>query len=362
MSRLVTLSLLILVGILAAPALRAEEPTAEPPPAGAAWEPAFLQTLPRPADQPGSLLAPPSLPGPPPPHLPGPYFENDPLTDPDRLPVPGCFADLDIAVVKPVLKNQLFNTVRNPATGNMDTIGLPAASLDWTVWPHVQLGYRLPSGFGELGVAYRYLGTSGTDQLAGTDGPALLRSRLDFHVIDLDYGSPEFSLWPNWEMRGRFGLRTVLVFFDSQSSEDFAEAAAGSGVFQTQTRNTYKGFGPHAGVDVARHLGWGGLTLQGQLDLSIEMGRIRQTYVEKTTTLGLDGQPLVAQTVESGSIGVPIVFTRFGLSWVPPTYPGVQLFLGYQWEYWFDVGDLKKDSTVGTFFDQGIVLRAAWNY
>jgi hypothetical protein len=345
--------------LLAVPGLQAAEP---PAPESGSPEPAVLQALPRPLDEPRSLLAPPSLPGPPAPPLPGPYFENDPLTDPDRLPVPGWFADLDLGILKPHLKNQLSNMVVNPATGNTDSVGLPAASLDWTASPHVALGYRLPSGFGEVGVSYRYLGSSGTDQVAGTDGPTQLRSHLDFHVIDIDYGSPEFSLWPNWEMRGRFGLRTVLVFFDSLATEPFDVAAAGSGVFQTQTRNTYKGIGPHAGVDVARHLGWGGLTLQGQLDLSIEMGRIRQTFVEKTTTLDANGQPLVGQTLDSGSIGVPIVFTRLGVSWVPPAYPGVQLFLGYQWEYWFDVGDLKKDSTVGAFFDQGLVLRAAWNY
>jgi hypothetical protein len=344
---------------LAAPEADAEAAAQTP---AASGEPEFLRTLPRPLDEPRSLLAPPSPPGPPPPYLPGPYFQNDPLTDPDSLPVPGCFADLDLTILKPVLKNQLSNMVLNPATGSMDSVGLPAAQLDWAASPHVQLGYRLPSGFGELSVAYRYLGSHGTDLVAGTDGPALLTSHLDVHVIDLDYGSPEFSLWPNWEMRGRFGLRTVLVFFDSLATENFDVANAGSGVFQTQTRNNYKGFGPHAGVDLDRHLGWGGLSLEGQLDLSIEEGRIRQAYVEKTTTPDANGHLLTGQTLSSSSIGVPIVFTRIGLSWVPPKYPAAHFFLGYQWEYWFDVGDIKKDSTVGDFFDNGLVLRAAWNY
>jgi hypothetical protein len=358
------LTALLLSGTLAAPKLCAEAPadSAAPPVASAPREPDFLRTLPRPPDEPSSLLAPPSLAGPPPPPLPGPYFEEGPLTDPNRLPVPGWFADLDVGILKPHLKNQLSGSVLNPATGNVDTVGLPAASLDWTVSPHVQVGYRLPSGFGELSAGYRSLGSSGTDFVAGTDGPTQLRSRLDFQIIDLDYGSPEFSLWPHWELRARIGLRGLLVFFDSLATEPFDLAASGSGVFQTQTRNHFAGLGPHVGVDVARHLDWGGVTVLAQLDFTNEFGRIRQTYVERTTTLGGDGEPLTGQTLSSGSIATSIIFTRIGLSWQPPVWPGAHVFLGYQWEHWFDIGALKKDMTVGDFFDQGLVLRATWNY
>ena len=36
------------------------------------------------------------------------------------------------------------------------------AQLDWTVSPRFELGYRLPSGFGELDVAFRFLMTQGS--------------------------------------------------------------------------------------------------------------------------------------------------------------------------------------------------------
>jgi hypothetical protein len=358
------LAAMALAGVLSAPRAHGQQPAAQATAATASpAEPEILRTLPHPPDQPASLLAPPTPPGLPPPALPGPYFEYNPLTDPDRLPTPGAFTDLEIAVLKPHLKNQLFGRVVNPATGNTDTVGLPAATLDWAVSPHVALGWRLPSGFGELSLGYRELASQGTNTAAGTDGPTQLRSRLDFHVIDLDYGSPEFSLWwVHWGMRVRFGLRTVLLYFDSRSDEALALAAAGSGVFQTQTSNSFKGFGPHVGLDLSRPLGWGGLTFLGQLDLTTDLGRIRQTFVEKVTTPGPIGQPLRGETLDSGSEDVPILFTRLGLAWRPAEYPGVQVFVGYQFEYWPDAGDLKKDATVGDFFDQGLVLRAAWNY
>ncbi len=361
------LAALLLLGPLAAPRAHGQTPSTDAarqsPVTQSGVEPEFLRMLPHPPDQPASLLAPPVPPGPPPPALPGPYFEAHPLTDPDRLPTPGVFADVDIAILKPHLKNQLFDTVRNPATGNLDTIGLPAATLDWTVSPHFALGYRLPSGFGELSLGYREMASEGTDVVAGTDGPTQLHSRLDFHVIDLDYGSPEFSLWwDHWDMRARFGLRTLLLYFDSRSDEAFGLAAAGSGIVQTQTSNSFKGFGPHVGVDLSHPLGWQNLALLGQVDFTDDLGRMRQTFVEKVTTLGPTGQPLRSETLESSSMDVPILFTRLGLAWRPAQYPGITAYLGYQFEYWFDAGSLKKIGTVGDFFDHGIVLRANWNY
>ena len=42
------------------------------------------------------------------------------------------------------------------------------ATLNWTVSPRFEAGYRLPSGFGEIDVSYRFLLTEG----AGTCRPA----------------------------------------------------------------------------------------------------------------------------------------------------------------------------------------------
>ena len=68
-----------------------------------------LPGLPRPPDQPRSLLAPATAPLYEPAALPGPYFERDPLLDPPELPPPGWFADVDVLAAKAHVKNKLTN-------------------------------------------------------------------------------------------------------------------------------------------------------------------------------------------------------------------------------------------------------------
>src|SRR5262249_41309972 len=87
--------ILLLGGTLAASRLHAQ--TADSPAAAdsaassssANSEPEFLKTLPRPPDQPASLLAPAPPLGSPPPNLEQPYFQVDPLLDPPALGLPG---------------------------------------------------------------------------------------------------------------------------------------------------------------------------------------------------------------------------------------------------------------------------------
>jgi hypothetical protein len=332
----------------------------------AAGEPEILRSLPQVSDAPRSLFAPAPPTGPLPADPERPYFQRDPLLDPPHLPPPGWFFDLDLDATKAHLKNQLNTAVPNPATGGLDQVGLPAAPLNWAFSPRFEAGYRLPSGFGEFLLSYRFLATQGSEMVQGTDGPARLSSLLDINQVDLDYASREFSLWPNWDMRWRVGLRYADVFFDSRAEEAFALAAAGSGIFQTRTSNSFVGFGPHAGVELARPLGCGGLAFVTSADFALLVGRVRQQFVEHTTTPGADGQPLVGSVSASDSQGVPVLEVRAGLSWLPPRCPGAALFLGYRYEYWWDVGTLNninnQGGTFGEVADQGVVLRMEYNF
>src|SRR5690242_3573494 len=113
------LLILLLSGWLATSAVQAQ--TAAMP------EPEFLKTLPRPPDQPASLLAPAPPLGPPPPDLERPYFQTDPLLDPPALGLPGWFGDVDFGILKPHLVNQLRLPVTlppssPPVTGNVPGI------------------------------------------------------------------------------------------------------------------------------------------------------------------------------------------------------------------------------------------------
>ncbi|HZY90369.1 MAG TPA: Lpg1974 family pore-forming outer membrane protein [Gemmataceae bacterium] len=335
----------------------AEGPAASAPAAG----PDFLLTLPRPPDQPRSLLAPPPPPGPPPPDLERPYFQEDPLLDPPELGLIGWFGRVDVGILKPHLVNQLSQPVTFP-DGTSTTVGVAPSRLDWTVSPRFEVGYRLPSGFGGVSVAYRFMTAQGSESVLGGDGPATLTSRLNVNVGDLDWVSNEFTPWRLWDMRVRFGLRYVNTYFDSRADEPFDEAAAGGGIFQQRTTNSFVGFGPHAGVDLRRRLEYQGLSVFGQLDLSESWGRVRQNYFASSTTPGPDGLPQTGLTSISSSDAVPILTARLGLNYQPPAYPNFQLFAGYQLDYWWNTGRLGNFGTFGYFFDSGVVFQAAFNY
>ena len=357
-------ALAVLAGAPFASQSYAQAPDLAPPPRtvpadAAEYNP--LPDLPRPPDVPRSLTAPATTPLYEPALLPGPYFERDPLLDPPELPPPGWFADVDMLITKPHVLNHLTNA--SLPGGAPDVVSLPSAPLDWTVAPRFEIGRTLPSGFGSIAVAYRFLADEGTGATMGFDAPAVLKSRLDLNILDLDYISRELTPWPLWNLTWRVGFRTGWIYFDSQADEPFAAAAAGSGVFEQRTTDSFVGFGPHGGVLVDRGFPGTGLSLYAKSDFWIDVGRITQGFDEVTTTPGPGGLPLTETTRVGSGQAVPALDLEAGLHWRPLQAPYTEFFLGYQYEYWWSAGrlSLTPDSR-GSLFDQGILLRAAFNF
>jgi hypothetical protein len=339
-------------------------PAAAPSPSipGPAAEADVLPGLPRPPDVPASLFQQPS---PRPAYacdpLPGPCFEPDPRLDPPWLPAPGWFADVELGILVPHVKNRLTDLVQ-VGSGMPDIVHVPGADLDWTVAPRIELGYRLPSGFGEFAFAYRFFTTDGTGSVAGPDAVAALKSRLSVNIVDLDYASREFTYFPNWGMKWRFGLRWADAFFDARAQEPFAAAAAGSGIFETRTSNNFWGIGPHAGLELTRRFEGSGLALVGSIDGATLLGRLRQNFFEAATFPSPDGQLLTGNTRQSASQDVPILHAFLGLSWQPPSYPYARVSVGYQYEYWWNVGRNSNTLSRGELSDLGVVFRAEFNF
>ncbi len=387
--------ILLLGGALAASRLQAQtaaSPAAADSAADSAVmpEPEFLKTLPHPPDQPASLLAPAPPLGPPPPNLEQPYFRTDPLLDPPALGLPGWFGDVDIGILKPHLVNQLslpvplpligppgippgippsvtpstgqnFITPPMPSTPESVTVGVNPSRLNWTVSPRFEVGYRLPSGFGGIAVSYRFLTAQGSDGVIGADGPATLSSRLVYNIGDLDWVSHEYTPWQFWQLRWRVGLRYLNSYFDSQADEPVAAAAAGSMISNQRTTNSVWALGPHAAVDLRRPLNFWGLAALGFLDVSEGWGRVRQNYFVSVTS-GSNGLPQSAEASISSSNAVPVVTARLGLNWQPPAYANMNLFAGYQLDYFWNTGRMGSFTTFGYFFDSGILLRGEWNF
>ncbi len=346
-----TLLLLAALGGAAATTARAQSP-ARPPDA----------PNPSPYTVPLPVAAQPAAPpGPPTPTfapapLPGPYFEADPVLDRPPLPQPGWLADADLGLVIPHLKNHLVGTVQLPGAAAPDTVALGSAALDWTAFPRVEAGYRLPSGFGAVAMSFRFLDTEGNGSTAGLDGPAALHSRLSLYETGLDYLSDETSLWPNWDMKWTVGLRVLWSFFDSRADESAALAAAGSTVVEQRESNWYCGVGPHLGLELDRQIGCTGLAFVLRSEGSIYIGRLRQAFYETSTT-GLSASSSIPV-----SQGVPELAFFAGLRWQPPQWKGAEFYAGYQYEYWWDVGRNNSTTSSGDMAVQGFFVRAGWNF
>jgi hypothetical protein len=339
-----------------------------------------LQALPRPRDIPRSLFAPsqPDSTGGMP--IARPYLVADPLLDFSPFAPPGWFFGAEAQIVKPHLLPQLSNSVlpgkfvnntpnSNSLGGNSTIVNLPSAPLSWTASPRVFAGYRLPSGFGEFMIAYRHLGTDGSGIAPGTNGPVDLTSRFAFDMIDLDYNSRELSLWPQWDMKWSVGLRSLFLFFDSQGNQSVSQAAGGSGVFQAREFNNLFGVGPHAVLALERHLGDTGFSFNVRTDVGASFDWVTNGWQTVSKAFGPSGRPVFGETRVFGHQAAPMINGRVGLSWRPSPASGLRLFVGYQYEVFWDLNRLPQSNgtpnvppSLGQFWDQGIVLQATFRF
>jgi hypothetical protein len=289
------------------------------------------------------------------------YIQRDARLDPPVLPPPGWFTAVEIGIVLPHVRNGLIDTVQVDGRPP-DVVHLESALLDWTGAPRFEVGYRLPTGFGEVALAYRFIVSEGSGMIAGPDASAMLHSRLDLNTADLDYASREFSLWPHCDMKWRFGIRVADIFFDSRAVEPFDAAAAGSGIQETRLSNNFIGIGPHTGLELAQKFPSCGLALVAQIDGGTLLGQLRQGFFEGATATDANGLPMTGLTRRSNPQDVPMVTGFVGLRWLPAGGPRVHVDAGYQYEYWWNVGRLSTSGSRAELSDQGAVLRAEFNF
>lgn len=317
-----------------------------------------LPGLPKPAELPGSLFAQPT-PLPAAPALPGPYFEDAPYFDRPGLPTVGWFLEADLGLVGPHVSNQVTDDALKVGKNAPDFVRLPSAPLAWTVSPAFRLSRGLESGFGELSIAYRFMNSSGSGTFTTPDGTFPLTSRLSVNTIDFDYTSKEYSLWPLWDMKWRFGGRLGDIFFDSQYTEPFGVAARGTGIIGQRTSNLFVGFGPHWGLELDRRLNDTGLFLVSNVDGWVSIGRITQDFVEERTTGGAGGGPATGSAVFNSAQAVPSLDLQFGLGWRPPSWPNAAFFVGYRFEQMWNTGKFSKTpDSRGDLYDQGVIFKA----
>ena len=242
------------------------------------------------------------------------------------------------------MKNRLSGTVTFP-DGSMGTVQPPQASLDWTVAPRLEVGYRFPDSFGDLSASYRFLVSEGRGTDITAAGALDLRSRLDLNQFDFDYTSAPFSPGPFWDLKWRVGARLADVYFDSRVS---------SGVFDQQASNNFFGAGPHFALDAERRIGLlPGFAAFGSIDGAVLVGQIHQHFQD-------DGGPLGADDTERRTQSVPVLTLKAGFSYTPPRLEFVHFTTGYEFERWWNLARL--GGSAGEVTDQGIFLRAEFDY
>lgn len=357
------------VGFAADPAAPEDvpAPAAVPAPASGAADgessDSILGSLPRPPALPASLSAPVTPSTMVPSGISFPYFITDRLLDTPVRP-PGWFAGGEADVLKPFLITQLI--VQDPAdraAGNFFQTNIPSAPLNWTVSPRLFVGYRLPSGFGEFSVAYRHVGSVGGTTAPILDGPTTLSSRLRFDMIDFDYSNSEFTPSPAWEMKWFAGLRFLILNYDSQAQQSFAQAAAGSGILTERIFNNSWGLGPHAGLELNRHLPDPRWSLTLRADAS-SLFTFLSDGIQSTTITGFP--PAYPNTTNTGHQETPILFVQAGLAWQPTPASPARIFIGYQYEHMWALNFVpptgNNPPSTGQVVTEGIVLRGTLRY
>lgn len=350
------------LGAAAGPEL-VPSPTRSPAPQATAGA-GYLQSVPQPPLQPGSLFAPALPAAGPPPDLEHPYFEYDPNLNPPQWGQPGWFVDADIAVVHPMLNNLMTDTIGGvpqlvtsggrPVAVNL---GSPAA-LGMAQDPRVEIGYRLPSGFGAFAISDRGLfGISGNQTVFTADGAESLNNRLSANYTDFDYISREYTPSPVWNMQWRAGWRLAESFTQTSISQSFAQAAAGSGVYYAQQTNKSLSTGPHFTIELSRRLPRQGFFIGCLADLCDTTSRQYQTFYAATTTAGTGTYKVDFDQQ------IPILTLQGGLGWTPPRHPRCSFFAGYIQQSWYNIGYTSiTDSGAGRFNLNGFILRWSQNY
>jgi hypothetical protein len=276
--------------------------------------------------------------------------------------VPGWFSAVELDVVKPHIQYGLASSVALEGPPSVspvlmttsvfvsDIVQLPMAALDWSAAPRIEFGYRLADGCGELMATYRSVVSEGSEILPGFDalGAGELHSRLDLEVVDLDYGSHRYMLGSNWGLQWIMGVRFVDIFMDSQ---------ADNALLDQRSSERYWGIGPHAGVDLWHRFGNTGLSCFGKVEAAALLGRIHQGFAE--TSFASAGNPSGATAYDAAQAG-PTFEAQTGLDWRPWTSLPICFSAGYQIEEWWNPGTASGGHA--TLFDQGLFLRAEWNF
>jgi len=156
----------------------------------------------------------------------------------------------------------------------------------------------------------------------------------------------------------------AYTWLDSTVSQPFNVAAAGNGVYADRAVNYTAGAGPHFGVGLDHNFAQPGLSFLTKIDIADTFSRVRQRFSVATTPLTPAGR---GELLDRFWSEVPILNFQVGLGYQPPGHPNVHLFVGYVYEFWWQVAtnstlEGSPQSKFGFFDNQGVVLNVAVDF
>jgi hypothetical protein len=276
----------------------------------------------------------------------GPLLKCDPLLDDSACAPPGWFGALELDLVAPVVTRFLAGPVS--VGGNTNLVQLGTASLDWTVAPRLEFGYRFSQGAGELIFSYKFLVSSGDATIADFGAPgnaASLHSRIDLETWDFDYSNHENGLLPCFDMKWWAGLRVATAFYDSSATSPLLNQSAS---------NYFWGIGPHLGFQLQHDFQSSGLGFFTRVENAWLIGEVHQAFSEV-----IPGPLGGATDVQQGWV-VPYLSVQAGVQYSPPAFQQLCVSAGYIIERWWNVGE--SGISKGDVMAQGVFLRGELKY
>jgi hypothetical protein len=245
----------------------------------------------------------------------------------------------------------------DPFTGILaHTIRLPVAELNWTAMPRIFVGYRSENGLGEYIASYRYMQSQGNGSLPNFDvaGTGQLSSRLQVHVLDLDYAFTDRLDGLPWIfpkiVRRSMGMRTTSAIFDS--------TANGGQILEENAGSVFIGAGPRVNFEGTWTTWNPAVAFFAGTDVSGILGFNYQRFGEQVQTAG--GVQRASGRTDGTLSGIPILNVRAGLSWIPEwNNRAFRLSAGYQWEQWWITTDTFQTNEINL---QGPFVRGEYRW
>ncbi|MFL5331434.1 MAG: Lpg1974 family pore-forming outer membrane protein [Gemmataceae bacterium] len=353
---------IVLASLLFAQLSQAQTSPSSPspaPPPGATPVP-FPSEIPA---QPPELMVPPPRPLPPPPpplrSEPPPIY-IEPVTS---FPVeprllqrsvggsPGWFLDLDLAI--------LFPDVRTRTTGSGNVFGSGTDfDLNADVLAGFTLGYRFNT---QNAFLYSYRGFS-SEGRPDPDGVFFddIRTHLDMNDLSWIY-QYVFNFRPDrWRVAGEVGARLSTVYYSLTTHTEFpifAAATSPFGEIDMRGSSDFVGAGPTVGLSSNFEL-TPGLSLFAHTDFAALFGE--QEFRVRTRSQFPGSPTFVTTSTDRHGNTAEALRVMAGLNWAPARTPRFAFQIGYQFEYWWNIG--KFDDGRDDLMLNGLFFRMRYSF